>query len=58
VANGEVLSIHGYCDPRPMLSGTNTSAWRCPVGQALGTNYPFARYRSGRHFDGSLFRPN
>jgi hypothetical protein len=26
VANGEILSIHGYCDPRPMLSGTNTSA--------------------------------
>jgi hypothetical protein len=28
VANGEILSIRGYCDPRPMLSGTNTTA-RC-----------------------------
>ena len=26
VANGEILSIHGYCDPRPMLKGTNISA--------------------------------
>jgi uncharacterized protein (TIGR02246 family) len=26
VANREILSIRGYCDPRPMLSGTNTTA--------------------------------
>jgi hypothetical protein len=26
VTNGEIVSIRGYCDPRPMLSGTNTSA--------------------------------
>ena len=26
VANGQIMSIRGYCDPRPMLSGTQTSA--------------------------------
>jgi ketosteroid isomerase-like protein len=26
VANGEIVSIRGYCDPRPMLTGTNTPA--------------------------------
>jgi len=26
VSNGEIVSIRGYCDPRPMLSGANTSA--------------------------------
>jgi ketosteroid isomerase-like protein len=26
VTNGEIVSIRGYCDPRPMLSGTNTAA--------------------------------
>jgi ketosteroid isomerase-like protein len=26
VAKGEILSIRGYCDPRPMLSGMNTTA--------------------------------
>jgi ketosteroid isomerase-like protein len=26
VANGEIVSIRGYCDPRPMLSGMNTTA--------------------------------
>jgi hypothetical protein len=26
VANGEIVSIRGYCDHRPMLSGTKTSA--------------------------------
>jgi ketosteroid isomerase-like protein len=26
VMNGEIVSIRGYCDPRPMLKGTNTSA--------------------------------
>ena len=26
VSNGEIVSIRGYCDPRPMLSGTKTSA--------------------------------
>ena len=26
VANGEIVSIRGYCDPRPMLSGTKASA--------------------------------
>jgi ketosteroid isomerase-like protein len=26
VAEGEILSIRGYCDPRPMLSGMNTTA--------------------------------
>jgi ketosteroid isomerase-like protein len=26
VTNGEIMSIRGYCDPRPMLKGTNTSA--------------------------------
>jgi SnoaL-like domain len=26
VAHGEIVSIRGYCDPRPMLSGTKTSA--------------------------------
>jgi hypothetical protein len=26
VANGEIMSIRGYCDPRPMLSGTSPSA--------------------------------
>ena len=26
VANGKILSIRGYCDPRPMLSGTTTPA--------------------------------
>jgi hypothetical protein len=26
VANGQIMSIRGYCDPRPMLSGTRTSA--------------------------------
>jgi ketosteroid isomerase-like protein len=26
VSNGEIVSIRGYCDPRPMLSGPNTSA--------------------------------
>jgi len=26
VANGEIVSIRGYCDPRPMLSCTKTSA--------------------------------
>jgi ketosteroid isomerase-like protein len=26
VANGEIVSIRGYCDPRPMLSDTKTSA--------------------------------
>jgi ketosteroid isomerase-like protein len=25
VCNGEIVSIRGYCDPRPMLSGTKTS---------------------------------
>jgi ketosteroid isomerase-like protein len=25
VANGEIVSIRGYCDPRPMLSGMNTT---------------------------------
>lgn len=25
VANGEIVSIRGYCDPRPMLVGTKTS---------------------------------
>jgi hypothetical protein len=25
VANGEILSIRGYCDPRPMLSSANTT---------------------------------
>jgi ketosteroid isomerase-like protein len=22
VANGQIVSIRGYCDPRPMLAGT------------------------------------
>jgi ketosteroid isomerase-like protein len=26
VANGQIVSIRGYCDPRPMLGGTKTSA--------------------------------
>jgi hypothetical protein len=26
VTNGEIVSIRGYCDPRPMLSGTNITA--------------------------------
>lgn len=26
VANGQVLSIRDYCDPRPMLGGMKTSA--------------------------------
>jgi hypothetical protein len=26
VANGEIVSTRGYCDPRPMLSSTQTSA--------------------------------
>jgi hypothetical protein len=26
VANGQIMSIRGYCDPRPMLNGTKTSA--------------------------------
>ena len=26
VANGEIVSIRGYCDPRPMTGGTKTSA--------------------------------
>ena len=26
VINGEIVSIRGYCDPRPMLKGSNTSA--------------------------------
>ena len=26
VANGEIVSIRGFCDPRPMLSGTKTTA--------------------------------
>ena len=26
VANGQIMSIRGYCDPRPMLSGTQTAA--------------------------------
>ena len=26
VTNGEIVSIRAYCDPRPMLSGTNTLA--------------------------------
>jgi hypothetical protein len=26
VTNGEIVSIRGYCDPRPMLSGANTAA--------------------------------
>ena len=26
VANGQIVSIRGYCDPRPMLAGTKTSA--------------------------------
>ena len=26
VANGQIMSIRGYCDPRPMLSGTKTLA--------------------------------
>ena len=26
VANGEVVSIRGYCDPRPMLGGPKSSA--------------------------------
>ena len=26
VMNGEIVSIRGYCDPRPMLSGANTAA--------------------------------
>ncbi len=25
VANGQIMSIRGYCDPRPMLNGTKTS---------------------------------
>ena len=25
VVNGEIVSIRGYCDPRPMLSATNAS---------------------------------
>jgi ketosteroid isomerase-like protein len=26
VANGQIVSIRGYCDPRPMLSATTASA--------------------------------
>jgi len=26
VANGQIVSIRGYCDPRPMLAGAKTSA--------------------------------
>jgi hypothetical protein len=26
VANGQIISISGYCDPRPMLGGMQTSA--------------------------------
>jgi len=26
VTNGEIVSIRGYCDPRPMLGGTKSSA--------------------------------
>lgn len=26
VSNGEIISIRGYCDPRPMLSGRKTPA--------------------------------
>src|SRR5581483_8633039 len=26
VVNGEIVSIRGYCDPRPMLSGATASA--------------------------------
>jgi hypothetical protein len=25
LANGQIMSIRGYCDPRPMLNGTKTS---------------------------------